>query len=78
MGTRPQHKPKYKKLCAVLLRLRKDAGLTQRDLGAMLNVPHSLIFKIEHGERRIDPVEFAQWCRACGVDPAEIIREVGL
>jgi transcriptional regulator with XRE-family HTH domain len=78
MGTRPQHKPKYKKLCAILLRLRKEAELTQRDLGFKLKVPHSVIFKIEHGERRIDPVEFAQWCRACDADPSEIIREVGL
>lgn len=78
MGTRPQHKPKYKKLCTILLRLRTDASLTQRDLGSKLKVPHSVIFKIEHGERRIDPVEFAQWCRACGADPAEIIREIGL
>jgi len=78
MGTRPQHKPKYKKLCKILLKLRADSGLTQRALAEKLKVPHSVIFKIEHGERRIDPVEFAQWCRGCGVDPAEIINQVGL
>jgi len=78
MGTRPQHKTKYKTLCRVLLRLRKEAELTQRALGTKLKVPHSVIFKVEHGERRIDPVEFAAWCRACGADPSEIIREIGL
>ncbi len=78
MGTRPQHKPKYKKMCRILLQLRNDAGLTQRELASKLKVPHSVIFKIEHGERRIDPVEFAQWCRGCGADPSEIIKQVGL
>lgn len=62
----------------MLLRLRNEADLTQRELGAMLEVPHSVIFKVEHGERRIDPVEFAVWCRACGADPSQIIREIGL
>lgn len=68
----------YKKLCKVLLSLRIDAGLTQRALAIKLKVPHSVIFKIEHGERRIDPVEFAQWCRGCGADPSEVIKQVGL
>jgi hypothetical protein len=30
----------------------------------------------EIGDRRIDPVEFAAWCRACGADPGEAIREL--
>lgn len=65
-------------MCRILLQLRNDAGLTQRELASKLKVPHSVIFKIEHGERRIDPVEFAQWCRGCGADPSEIIKQVGL
>lgn len=78
MGTRPQHKPKYKKLCRMLLELRTEADLTQRALAERMKIPHSMVFKIEHGERRIDPVEFAQWCRACGADPSDIIKRVGL
>lgn len=78
MGTRPQHKAKYKRLCRILLELRTGAGLTQRALAEKLDTPHSMIFKIEHGERRIDPVEFALWCRACGADPADVIQRVGL
>ena len=78
MGTRPQHKPKYKKLCRTLLKLRIDAGLSQRALGETIGIHYTMVFKIEHGERRIDPVEFAQWCRGCGADPSEIIKKVGL
>lgn len=44
-----------------------------RELAELLNKPHSYVYKVEHGERRIDPVEFVQWCWACGVDPADEI-----
>lgn len=76
MGTRPQHDPAYKRLCKLLKQCRLDAGLTQRDLGRKLRKPHTFVHKIESGDRRIDPVEFVRWCRACGVDPGEAIQEV--
>ncbi len=41
-----------------------------------LRKPHSYVYKVEHGERRIDPVEFVQWCRACGVDPADEVDRI--
>ena len=41
-----------------------------------LRKPHSYVYKVELGERRIDPVEFVQWCRACGVDPADEVDRI--
>ncbi|MAT50151.1 MAG: transcriptional regulator [Euryarchaeota archaeon] len=62
-------------LCKALLAQREAAELTQRALAAKLDKPHSFVAKVEHGDRRIDPVEFVEWCRACGADPAkEILR----
>jgi len=46
--------------------MREAAGLTQRALAAQLKKPHSYVHKVEHGDRRIDPIEFVAWCRACG------------
>lgn len=77
MGTRAQHAPSYKKLCRLLREQREAAGLTIRELGVKLKRPYSLVSKVERGERRIDPVEFVAWCRACGVDPSQAIRSVG-
>lgn len=77
MGTTAQHRPAYRRLCRRLLAQRGEAGLTQRALAAKLKRPHSYVAKVEHGDRRIDPVEFVEWCRACGFDPAkevELIR----
>lgn len=77
MGTRVQHTPAYRRLCALLREQREDAGLTIRELGLRLKKPYSLVSKVERAERRIDPVEFVAWCRACGKDPATVIRQVG-
>ena len=76
MGTSPQHTPAYRALCRQLLAQRKAAELTQRALAAKLRKPHSFVAKVEHGDRRIDPVEFVAWCRACGVEPADEIKKI--
>jgi hypothetical protein len=38
---------------------------------------NTMVHRSEIGDRRIDPVEFAAWCRACEVDPSEMIRQIG-
>ena len=69
----------YASLRKRLVSTRASAGLTQRQLAKILNVPHSWIAKVESGERRIDLVEFAWFCNACGVSPAteaaQLLRE---
>ena len=57
----------YGSLRKRLARIRADAGLSQRQLAKLLDVPHSWVAKVESGERRIDLVEFAWFCNACGV-----------
>lgn len=73
---RPQHDPAYKHLCALLRQWREEAGLTQVELGAEFQRPHTFVHKCETGERRIDPIEFIRWARACRLDPASAIAEV--
>ena len=52
------------------LRERREAeGLTMRDVGEKLHLPHSWVGKIETGERRLDVAEFVRLCRALQVDP---------
>ena len=65
----------YASLRKRLAGIRTDAGLAQRQLAKLLDVPHSWVGKVESGERRIDLVEFAWFCNACGVSPAaEAVR----
>jgi transcriptional regulator with XRE-family HTH domain len=73
---KPQHSATYRQLARLLHTLRTDAGLTQRDVAARVCLPASTIHKIEHGDRRIDPVEFIRWCRACGVNPGHALNRI--
>jgi transcriptional regulator with XRE-family HTH domain len=61
--------PEYAAVCRELRKLRKDAGLSQRELALRLEVPHSWVAKVETGERRIDLVEFGWFASACGMNP---------
>ncbi len=70
MGARPQHTLAYRRLCSLLRKWRMEAELTQRGLANRLRKPHSYVHKVEVGDRRIDPVEFIAWCKACRVKPA--------
>lgn len=74
MATRPQHSPAYRRLRDLLRGVRDESGLTLRDLGRAMRIHHTMVHRIETGDRRIDPVEFVSWCRACGADPAQLIR----
>ena len=34
------------------------------------------VHKVETSDRRIDPIEFIAWWRACGLEPDSALREV--
>ena len=61
------HSFEYQLLRQRLALIRTAAGLSQRQLASILQVPHSWVAKVESGERRIDLIEFGWFCSACGV-----------
>ena len=58
------HHPLHKMLRDALIDKRKELNLTQRDLAKKLNVTHSVVGKIETGDRRLDIVEFYEYANA--------------
>jgi len=60
--------------CKLMVKARKTAGLTQRELADRLHKPQSFVAKYEGGERRIDVVEFVTICWAIGADPAKTLK----
>jgi transcriptional regulator with XRE-family HTH domain len=58
------HKPLYIEFISLLRQTRIWRGLSQRDLGKLLDKPQSFISKVETCERRIDVIEAAEWCAA--------------
>jgi transcriptional regulator with XRE-family HTH domain len=63
-------------LQAMLVELRRSAGLTQRQLAVKLKREHNLIGRLELGERRLDLVEFYWLCKACDADPETVARKL--
>jgi transcriptional regulator with XRE-family HTH domain len=60
-------------MVAQLVQARKDAGITQAELGRRLGQRQTWVSKVELGERRLDVAEWIEVCRAVGVDPSRVI-----
>ncbi|BGE53210.1 MULTISPECIES: helix-turn-helix domain-containing protein [Enterobacteriaceae] len=52
-----------------LRKAREGQGLSMRDVGERLGVPHTYVQKVETGERRLDVVEYVWYCQAIGILP---------
>lgn len=70
------HTPEYSAMRAELRAARESAGLSQREVAAALRVPHSVVAKMESGERRVDLVEFCWFLRSCGADAVAAVSRV--
>ncbi len=57
------YSPASIELCQWLRLQRHGQGLTMRQAGELLGKPHSFVAKTETGQRRLDVVEFAWYCR---------------
>ncbi|UXS05588.1 helix-turn-helix domain-containing protein [Agrobacterium tumefaciens] len=66
----------YRRIIAQLIAARKDAGLTQADIGQRIGQRQTVISKIETAERRIDVAEFIELSKAIGLDPVDVVREI--
>jgi len=60
--------PQYEVIRTWLKKQRKEAELSIRALALKLDVHHSVIGKIEDGRRKIDLLEYIDYCDALGVD----------
>ena len=76
MATKAQHHKRYAAVPGFLRRLREEAGLTQRQIGATLGEPQACVHNCETGNRRVDVTEFCDWCRACSIPPTNALRRL--
>lgn len=58
----------------LLVQARKDAGVTQVELGKRIGQRQTFVSKLELGERRLDAAEFIQISRAIGIDPYALMQ----
>ena len=69
-----RYSQKYAQLLEALRHARNEAGLTQVEVAKRFGTHASFVSKIESGERRIDVVELAEFCRVYRV-PLEALLE---
>jgi Predicted transcriptional regulators len=66
----------YKVFIKVMIAARKEAGLTQVELGQRIGRKQTHISIIETGVRRIDLIEFCALAKAMGYDPNTLFARV--
>ena len=65
------YSPHYAALRAWLITKREEKGLSIRDAGKLVNRHHSIIGKMEQDRRKIDILEFVEYCQKLDIDPHE-------
>jgi len=70
------HSTQYVWLRQLFLQRRLELGLSQRALAARLGVIHSLVGKVETGDRRLDVFEFVMYCSALELNPVDILVKI--
>jgi len=73
----PAHTHEYQEMVTRLVQARKDAGLTQVQVAAQLGKPQSYVYKVERGERRIDPIELARFAAIYGRSVTHFVAGLG-
>ena len=73
-----RHSPTYRRMLAALREAREAAGLTQTEAGKVFGGHASFVSKIESGERRLDVVELASFCRLYSVRLPAFLKSIGL
>jgi DNA-binding helix-turn-helix protein len=66
----------YKFMLEQLVKARKKAGLSQRELSEKLNMPSSFVGKYELGERRLDIIEVLQIAMVLNINTSRLIYEI--
>jgi transcriptional regulator with XRE-family HTH domain len=74
--TKSVHTKNYRLFLELLIKARKDAGVTQEEAANRLNRPQSFVSKCENGERRIDVIELLEILQVIGIDAMTFLRQV--
>lgn len=67
----------YQALIRALASKAEQRELSVRALAELLDRPRTTVHKTLTGQRRMDPIEFFDWCDALGIkDPVKLIRSL--
>ena len=69
---------RYERLLQILRAARHEAKLTQEQVAAHFHTYPSFVSKVESGERRLDVVELADFCRLYSVRLTSLLKKAGI
>lgn len=69
--TRSLHTTAYRKITEALKQMRREAGVSQRELAKRLGQQLNYVSRLEQGQRRLDLLEWTWLCEALDRDPVE-------
>lgn len=72
----PLHSDKYQLFLEELNTLRADAGLSQTELAARMQIGQDVVSRCEAGRRRVDVFELALWTHACGTTLEAFVKKL--
>ena len=75
IGVKCKEKLNYKKIGERLRKLRKYMGLTQEQVGEILNLGRDAILRIEKGDRKIDLQELINFSKLYNIGMDELTAE---
>jgi transcriptional regulator with XRE-family HTH domain len=55
---------------------REKKGLSQRELGRLMNQHHNYVNECESGERQLNIIELKEWCEALELNWIDFVREL--
>ena len=68
--------PAARAVAQTLSEVRKECGLTQRDLAAKIRRPHSVVGMIESEQRQVTVPELIALAEAMGADPVDLFKRI--
>lgn len=72
----PLHSEKYQLFLEELNTLRADAGPSQSELAARMQIGQDVVSRCEAGRRRVDVFELALWTHACGTTLEAFVKKL--
>lgn len=75
VGRRDTQSAFYQKIIDGLICHRRSMRITQAEVAKLMGTDQSQISKLERGERRLDIIDYARYCRAIGLEPGALLKE---
>lgn len=65
----------HDRLAAALKGAREKAGLSQRQMAALLHTNQTRVCLMETGDQYVRVIDLIEWCEVTGVDPVGLLAE---